>query len=231
MSAQIAHTGGGRELPIIFSSEMIRRIPPGGRKSQTRRTRGLNEINESPDDWTVESTTPEAATLLNRVTGELRTIRCPYGPAGTRLWVKEGWRPESCWVPRCTDCGGITVTYLADKATRDIGYEQIPDDWTIPVAARRGGVTPLFMPRWASRFTLISTGWRIERVQEISEADALAEGCVQTHCTPEDGDFYPGVWTAKFNYAILWDSINGKKLPFSRNGWVWVIGFKPEVIR
>jgi len=219
-----------RELPILFSPQMIRALPPRGPKSQTRRTRGLGEINKEPDDWTVESTDAEAAILLNRVTGELRTIRCPYGPAGTRLWVKEGWRPESCWVPRCTDCGGITVTYLADKATRDIRYEQIPDEWTIPQAARRGGVTALFMPRWVSRYIFINAGWRIERVQEITEADCLCEGLIRNPDGWWQSVVFPPVerLSGIAVYQELWDHLNGKKLHWSRNGWVWVIGFEPE---
>lgn len=225
---------GKRELPILFSPPMTK-ANLAGIKTETRRLRGLAEINEAPDEWTVQSTDAESAVMLNRVTGELRTLKCPYGPAGTRLWVKEGWRPESCWVPRCTCCGGITITYLADKTTRDIPYEQIPDDWIMPAAARRGGITSLFMPRWASRLTLKSQGWRLERLQEITEEGAKAEGMVDGGCTNCGNSNYPNPCgcdspspSVRDSYAHLWGHLNGKnpRTAWAANPWVWVIRYR-----
>jgi hypothetical protein len=75
----------------------------------------------------------------------------------------------------------------------------------------------LFMPRWASRLTLEITEIRVQRLQEISEADCLAEGL-----TMFDADDIP----LEIQYEQLWDSINGKTHPWKSNPWVWVINFK-----
>ena len=73
------------------------------------------------------------------------------------------------------------------------------------------------MPRWASRITLRITNVRVERVQEISEEDAQAEGFRREPAMPID----PRDW-----FRVLWDSINaGRGYPWSANPWVWVVEF------
>jgi hypothetical protein len=88
---------------------------------------------------------------------------------------------------------------------------------------------PVNMPRWASRITLEVTGVRVERLQDISEEDAIAEGI---RSFTKDGSLYKNCWsdmgmpwrdmpyTAKEAYQILWDRINGKKYPWASNPWV-----------
>jgi hypothetical protein len=82
------------------------------------------------------------------------------------------------------------------------------------------------MPRWASRITLDVTGTRVERLQDISEADARAEGFFAggfgewiDECDRQTGD-------ARYLYRELWDAINGKSAPWKANPWVWVVEFK-----
>lgn len=117
----------------------------------------------------------------------------PRTQVGDRLWVKEAYYSES----------RETIHYRADGW----GYEDDPDS---------GWKSPLFMPRWASRITLEVTEVRAQRVQDISEEDAIAEGAKRT--TP---------WlTAKEAYEDIWNSINGKKYPWKSNPWVWAISFK-----
>jgi hypothetical protein len=87
----------------------------------------------------------------------------------------------------------------------------------------RGGcgmtVPPIHMPRWASRISLEITGVRVERVQDISEADALAEGVDRTNTS------LPGYATERFRR--LWDSINAARgFGWEVNPWVWVIEFR-----
>jgi len=80
-------------------------------------------------------------------------------------------------------------------------------------------VPSIHMPRWASRITLEVTGVRVERLQDISEADAMAEGAPWAACgSPQEG-------SQKAGYARLWESINGPG-SWDANPWVWVVEFK-----
>lgn len=84
------------------------------------------------------------------------------------------------------------------------------------------------MPRWASRITLELTDVRVERVQEISEADCKAEGCSRE---PDHGGFYgpDGTPLLKPTFRVLWDSLNAKRgYGWDTNPWVWVLTFKQE---
>jgi len=129
---------------------------------------------------------------------------------GDHLWLRETWavRPED-----------NRPFYRATYA----GACEIP--WR----------PSIFMPRWASRLTLEVTAVRYERLQEISEADAIAEGITwQTQHQGQIGwyEVY-GDWhgqtqevTAVKSYAVLWDSINGKKHPWNSNPLVWCYEFK-----
>ncbi len=128
--------------------------------------------------------------------------RCPYGQVGDRLWVRE------------TFAGGIdgtpaSVDYRADG--RDYG-EGIRVPWR----------PSIHMPRWASRITLEITGIKVERIQEISGADCLAEGieACKSHVYTQsyrDNDYLIG------HFATLWDSINAKRgYGWDVNPLVWV---------
>jgi len=119
----------------------------------------------------------------------------PYGKPGDRLWVREAWAPKEI-DPEC-----IIICY---RATDD----ECNGPWK----------PSIHMPRWASRITLEITGVRVERLQEISEADAIAEGC-------QNSLHLPGGRFANENYAHLWWSIHGDE-SWEKNPWVWVIEFK-----
>lgn len=167
---------------------------------------------------------------------------CPYGRVGDRLWVKETWRvarqynrtkPVNLPFER-----GLTTAYAAGgiKCRDAVGgpYVSHPEsdlwnaDWL-------GKVRPsLFMTRAASRLTLEITALRIERLTEITEADAIAEGVEQRtlgtakfwrgYAADEEGT--PGIaLTARESFASLWSVINGEK-SWNANPWVWVVSFK-----
>jgi hypothetical protein len=125
--------------------------------------------------------------------------RCRYGSPGELLWVRETWtnlaRPGYQRVP----------VYRADGPEGD----QLPEGvhWK----------PSLLMPRWASRIDLEVTGVRVERLQDISAADAAAEGCV-----PRQMDY----GDPRAAFEGLWDAINGKRAPWASNPWVWVIAFR-----
>ncbi len=132
---------------------------------------------------------------------------CPYGQPADRLWVRE--------------CFALTGPELNDQP--GFVYRATDPDWQIMEGFRW---TPsIQMPRIASRITLEIVSVRVERVQDISEADALAEGC--------DGDcpigYIPAHSAAPYGYhfAQLWDSIYGTTdYAWTANPWVWVVEFR-----
>lgn len=150
---------------------------------------------------------PELASLL---------ACCPYGQPGDRLWVREAWRADRQFdslAPR-----ELNHTFTA------IGYEA---GGALLRLAEPGKLRPgMFMPRWASRITLEVTGVRVERLQDISQADAVAEGAPPSHpsidAVSRDYGYpdFPRSW-----YAQLWDSINGPG-SWKSNPWLWVVEFR-----
>lgn len=182
------------ERPILFSAPMVRAIL-NGTKTQTRRvvkpqpvaTRGSKKPWCSIEDL-------------------LKT--CPYGQPGDRLWVREsGWeRPErtprmmregaDTWEPYYYDADGWIDEDHADF--KRWGFRRRPS---------------IHMPRWASRIDLEITAVRVERLQDISEPDAKAEGVD------------PQFLLARTGFVSLWESINGTA-SWDENPWVWVIEFK-----
>ncbi len=172
-----------------------------GRKTQTRR---IVKFPLRDRDFGCE--------LAGNEIGEAEAHRlCPYGKPGDRLWVRETWAPRAQ--------GGYW--YAADPETALFKESWIGFKWR----------PSIFMPRSASRITLEIIGVRVERLQEISEADALAEGIVRwdspgahyMFAINEAGD-YNGP-TARLVYQGLWDRINGVD-SWASNPWVWVIEFK-----
>lgn len=182
------------ERPILMSAPMVRAIL-AGTKTQTRRvvkaTRGL--IDGCQDASTVHAWVP----------------RCPYGEPGDRLWVREAFMHEPadyCWEASVSiPCRPATTVYRADYP------ESMPGE---------GWKPSIHMPYALSRITLEITGVRVERLQDISEADALAEGCIGK--LAEDA---PALDDARAEYRELWERINGPG-SWDANPWVWVVEFK-----
>jgi hypothetical protein len=146
---------------------------------------------------------------------------CPYGKIGDRLWVRETFAyvsPDENRRP-VEECN---IEYRADtNDKRPGGWDNDPDD-----PAALVWKPSIFMPRAASRITLEVTGVRVERLQDISEEDAIAEGAPVEDfygewLVPDPMPQKPSQW-----YRDLWDKINAKKCPWSSNPWVWVISFK-----
>lgn len=209
------------ERPILFSAPMVRAILSGA-KTQTRRVvkpqppdprfKGMLALDdEGIDLWLHDRTLAQA-------------IRCPYGQPGDRLWVREthsiGPAPGTPLQPGET-AGALRwphVTYAADGAV-----ERRDTRWK---GAFGVGRPSIHMPRWASRITLEITGVRVERLQDISEADAIAEGIVPTHdgYGLPDGSHYHAA-DPRVSYWSLWDAINGPG-SVEANPWVWVVEFQ-----
>ncbi|EAU9419132.1 hypothetical protein EOH98_07290 [Salmonella enterica] len=198
-----------KERGMIFNAEMARAILDG-RKTQTRRpikwkqTR-FTEIAERDDGslWPWVEDCERGGDIW---------FACPYGEIGDRIWVRETFRVHS----RATDVA--TLVYRAS----------VRNSWTeqthrVPIAVCDKQATPekwtpsIHMPRWASRITLEITDVRVERLNDIRECDAKAEGG-QTECTLIGDKYYPG-------FRSLWKSIYGEE-SWAANPWVWVIEFK-----
>ena len=186
-----------KERPILFKAEMVQAIL-GGRKTQTRRV--------------VKLSLPDGVQAH-----QVRLDRCPYGIPGDWLWVRE------TWVEGPGD--GTPYLYRADADT----------DGTVPYLSGGaggfgGGVSnanisrwkpSIHMPRWASRITLEVTNVRVERLQRISEDDAMAEGIYPIT------DSLSNCNGARYYFQSLWDSINAKLgHSWESNPFVWVVEFK-----
>lgn len=196
-----------REKPIPFIGELVSAILQG-RKTQTRRV---------VKDWHVG---PAVMGLDNDgmpcvAIGAGRWIRCPYGAPGDRLWVREAWavgRGYDGLAPRDLPTPTqlrIKLWHLADGPKPEWAGKTRP---------------PMFMPRWASRINLEITGVRVERLQEISEADANAEGFQRSQM----GAGYPVFITeSSEKFRNTWNTLNAARgFAWDANPWVWVIEFK-----
>jgi hypothetical protein len=93
--------------------------------------------------------------------------------------------------------------------------------WVVAHRRENKWRSPIHMPRWASRITLEITGVRVERLQDISEGDAKAEGVQIPDGTPTP----PEWWNYRREFAHLWDQINGPG-SWDANAWVWVVKFR-----
>lgn len=232
--------------PIIMGTESVRAILEG-RKTQTRRVVGkralerfkfspsgelLGSFNESHPEWEIYPTVDDA---LYKVSD--------------RLWVKESWKPGA-W----RNDGRVAIDYMAspelthtpwihmgDQADNYIPrwLNEISEIGLIPNQDGRyewePGKSPfkweraMYMPRFASRITLEITDIRVERVQDITEDDAIAEGCSGRGGVFLRTDVYPSVYESIpiQEYRTLWNSLNAKRgYSWESNPWVWVISFK-----
>jgi len=191
------------EHPILFSGPMVRAILEG-RKTMTRRVVSL-------PDWFCEE---YAAHGASEIASEMD---CPYGAPGDRLWVRETWASfgssASITPPVSLRC---QIRYDADNSCQ---WRDVPEGAKGVRHNASFRLRPsIHMPRWASRLTLEIAAVRVERLQEISRMDALAESCVGSGFDDE---------TPQSEFAELWDSINAARgFGWSVNPWVWVVSFK-----
>jgi hypothetical protein len=214
-----------RERPILFGAPMVRALLDGT-KTQTRRgvklPRLLQKMSGDLDRAWVDNggqNNPFAATgeqylhvpcttdVEGTAMDTIQRLYCPYGVPGDRLWVKEAIR---AWT--YADDDEACVEYAATG--------HIHDDATW--VWKRDSLPGMFMPRGLSRITLEITEVRVERLQEISRGDAMAEGCPFPNMA-EGKD--PRRW-----YTELWESINGTG-SWDANPFVWVVSFRQLAIQ
>ena len=236
-----------KEHQILFNAQMVRAILDG-RKTQTRRV--MKPQPDSTHDgepyWFIGGYRAwrfTGTTAILRI-GSFNPISSPYGKTGDRLWVRESWR-IGAWDE---DSGCVAIDYMADgycrkewiKPTNDPRGEIFARLWLQSANDARkvygeldqydwqAGESPcrwrpsIHMPRWASRILLEVTEVRVERLQEISIQDAMAEGVAET--APRLKDLEPCMeW--RYAYEDLWNVINGPG-SWDANPWVWVIEFR-----
>lgn len=221
-----------KEFPILFNSTMVNAILEG-RKTQTRRVVKNKLI--------VEQAEFECGNRPNVIRSEpslqyLVDNNCPYGQVGDRLWVRETWAPVNLY-------GEIALAYKADSEVIRVeenesfldeeGFINYDDPrlekysfavWAADLLdGEEGGWSPsIHMPRWACRLVLEITSVRVERLNNISEEDAKAEGCdYSDHPSTKEIGFCIGAQT---NFRVGWNLIYGKD-SWKQNPWVWVVEF------
>jgi hypothetical protein len=215
-----------KERGLLFSAPMVRDLLDGS-KTQTRRIvkiKGLDFVGSGseggqdwndPSCWGFEDGNTGLQWALAASASVDQVFRSPYGQPGARLWVREAWR---------------TVAEANSMPPRDLSpahriwYEADCSLTALRGLTDQGKYRPsMFMPRWASRITLEVTGVRVERLQDISEADAIAEGVSSDPTLRGDDDLavcqalrsiekrtgLVGGSLAIARYMVLWESLNG----------------------
>lgn len=188
-----------RERPILFSGPMVRAIL-AGTKTQTRRKVNVAKLEATrgvagKDSW-------QAGNIEDADYRRMAELWSPYGIPADRLWVRE------------------TFAYTGQAINDQPGYvfRATDPDWSTMEGFK--WKPSIYMPWWASRITLEIVSVRVERLQDISGDDCIAEGI-----DPSD---VPGIGSdssAIKAYAALWESINGAG-SWAANPWVWVISFR-----
>lgn len=212
--------------PILFSAPMVLAILEG-RKTQTRRAiKRLPWYDPAQNRWIYRglqfNTEREAFSALKFLN--------PYGQPGGRLWVRETWCPIYAQDPAYNNGEPIEIDYKAGHSKDSMQWRLMDD-----IGTRRWKPS-IHMPRRASRILLEITGVRVERLNEISSADAMSEGCEKDIADGESLYWFDGLGIDKESgrrfaydeqeaFSWLWESINGPG-SWAANPWVWVIDFQ-----
>jgi hypothetical protein len=198
------------ERPILFNGSMVRAIL-SGQKTATRR---VAKPVKHPDLGNIY--TPGALVLENEPKHVIDRA-CPYGQPGDRLWVRESFADlRGTGIEHRPDPAGPLQRYAfaadsppgsaSDEARKDFGVKWKPS---------------IHMPRIACRLLLEITAVRVERLQDITRGDAMAEGCPFPNLNGDAiGRTDPVGW-----FSALWESINSAE-SWAANPWVWVVEFK-----
>ena len=202
--------------PMIFTAQSVRAIL-NGQKTQTRRI-----LKSQPEETSVRWNGNGYEIFMGYPHGHDVPI-CPYGKVGDGIWVRETLQRGVQKMMGTLE--GHTIQYAADctpvpySPGAEIGWNEHAM-WQWPGRNKRPSI---FMPRWASRILLEIVEIRVERVQDISEQDAVAEGISEKMAEEYwyDGPQYVGA------VSVLWDEINAARgYSWESNPWVFAISFK-----
>jgi hypothetical protein len=243
-----------KERPILFSAPMIRAILGNRKdvtrriiKPQPTRVVSDWQSDAEPGDVVLYRGWPtrlvESRGRNKAAAGELtpQRILCPHGKPGDLLWVKETWQAIHVCVDPETGYGDDII--VCKSIPKDDGGEyndlydaQIKPYWSVVYAATDPSANDhkddrgfswrpsIFMPRWASRITLELVDVRVERLQDITEEDAIREGVDPWPFNPDQplttGE-RAGDSPYRSGYALLWDEINEDRATWKSNPYVW----------
>ncbi len=260
-----------KERPILFTGAMVRALLDGS-KTQTRRI-----VKPQPPEDERIYTGLYHPTVVDRHGEEQPSaevfgaytqdgewaLPCPYGESSDRLWVRDTFYAFGRWETRYSEKKKRDAWHFVDMTTEcDRRYQYAADNPDVPLAKGRSGAQPgwytrpaIFMPRAACRVLRDIARIRVERLQDISEADAKAEGTFTDEQRPEEHDYKSNYWmcpqclgtglhnglganggvifdidcrecdTHVKRYRHLWESINGAG-SWALNPWVWVVEFR-----
>lgn len=238
---------GPEDGPILFKPELVVAIY-SDRKTVTRRVNDLDLVNKNPSSWSRPVIVQKMPAGSRTFWGFTRrddqfVVRCPFGEVGDRLWVREIFSPyEPIGGGRGSrpaakiETASYVVFHDGGQVYRDPFHYYPPTKPYDPHGDRKSfsGIKwrpSIHMPRWASRLTLEIVSVRIERLQEITEAQALAEGLPpeQSDITLVRNALLKGSMVVD-RFARGWDEINGHRnrgrYKWKRNPYLWVIEFK-----
>lgn len=226
-----------KERQILFSAPMVR-AKLDGRKTQTRRICNPQPVSVGSLGKRRVYRDEEFKRAWETIkgTGECDQDRdCPYGQPGDRLWVKETFYAYGRWETRFDAAKGRDAWHFVDmtiESGKQYRYAADMGDNGTPERGKGGVVRwwkrpAIFMPRVASRLTDEITAVRVERLWNISDADAIAEGIAryENHTFGLDDPAACMGPSATVAYMRLWEHINGPG-SWDANPWVWVVEFR-----
>lgn len=223
-----------KKRPILMSGAMVRAALDGS-KTQTRRP--IKPAPEMVAGKRIEPWAGDPAALLQLLQESKRS--CPYGRPGDLLRVRETFFAYGRWVTRYSEKKRRDEWHFIDMTAEcDRAYQYDADSPDLPLAAGSDDVLPawfkrpsIFMPDAASRILLEIVSVRVERLQDISDADIVAEG-IDMEALAESQDRYDmvckgtdasGRATERSTWRELWESTGGD---WDANPWCWAITFK-----
>ncbi|HCR3978391.1 TPA: morphogenetic protein [Citrobacter koseri] len=216
------------ERGMIFNDEMVRALLDG-RKTQTRRIMKNQPAGDYPDTPALVRNVGPGFQWYGSY-GESSIFNCPFGAVGDRIWVRETFQgplvSEELFEEYLAHSEKFETPQYCEYAA-DGGAK--PEYCDLNDNLRHGWRPSIHMPRWASRITLEITSVRVERLNDISQEDAQAEGIIDGGCLncgePEPCGCVNPQPDATDAFAYLWQSIYGQE-NWDANPWVWVIEFR-----
>lgn len=222
-----------KETPILFTPENAQKVHEGT-KTQTRRLNKLDHVNCVPDLWRVQYLRGDQLVMEQIENGEITDEylgTCPYGQEGDRLWVREKY-----WIVERAKQGSENQFLVfedeilkAEMGSHRAGVDEAAPYRRCPRFYEWGPHPSIHMPKWACRTWLELLEVRVERVREITEEDAMAEGVEALLGSMFVGYNRKGVaiggTTARSAFMRLWESIHGPGAWYL-NPWVWRLEYK-----